>query len=223
VTVPTHIKITFEGIFAPTAEIFTFSMKFTNTGGPFGINDADAQDVHLDQVETATRAFWNTNSFGTGIRVTEFNSYLIGPTGAMVGNPQNRMASPVITGTAAAGFRYPLQTSLCVTTVANNRGPARFGRFFLPQVAHDIDGMGQYDLTAMNSLLVKLVTWTKAVSDAVDIPAFTSGVSLANISSIGTGTMQVVDHLELGLRPDVMRSRANKIPESRLKSAHIDW
>lgn len=221
-TVKPHIKVVFRGVFASSPEEWSFGLHF-DSDDPLGIDDAGAGDVHLDQCLTAAQAFIGTALFQSRVKLTDIRAYKIKPDGLTEGNPNILLIPAGSQPTGASGVSLPLQIAWAVTTVGADRGPARFGRFYLPGPARTVEADGRVNQPQTQEALAQVVTFTKAVSDAVDLSGFTTSANLVNVSGIGTGTTQVVDHLELGRVLDTMRSRRNKLDEAREKSGHIDW
>lgn len=224
-SVPSHLKFTFRGKFLGTPEIWSFGVKFRRTqdaGPDAGIDEIDQSAV--------TSAFSTLLAHGSGatfqqyVKATDWRAYVINEDNRMEGNPLvvDVEASNFI---GAGGTIYPPQIALVVTTVADNRGPARFGRFYLPGPGYGIST--GYALTdgAAGSYAEAATTFLKSISDAIDIPGSLSSSAAVNISENPgpDGTLQEVDHVEVGLVLDTLRSRRNAMLETRHVHGQIDW
>jgi hypothetical protein len=119
--------------------------------------------------------------------------------------------------------RLPISTSACVTLEAVNRGPGRFGRFFLPGIAQGVNTDWRWSVSEVTAMLTPTVTYLKALSDSIDIPDSLVSVPLVNESNVGTGTEQQVDFVRMGRVPDNISRRRNKLLEEYVSSGDIDW
>lgn len=221
VTVPPHVKIVFRGIFASSPEIWSFSTKWKSDVA--GAPDLGVGDIHDDQVEDALTGLFNNSTFSGGVKCTEWRAYKIGADGTMQGNPRQVLFASGSEPQGSSGLRMPTQLSLTVSTVSANRGPARYGRFYLPgpSVAIGSDWrLSASDATAYNAAAV---TFVKAISDACDIPNDQRSVPMINVSGISGGSFQEVDHLRVGRVYDTQRKRRNALVEDYQESGHIDW
>lgn len=219
-TVPTHFKFTFRGDFKETPEhwSFGFHMSRDNPVEP----DAGVEDIDVDAVTEALRTFFDTGTsqVPNNAIATDWRAYQIGTNGRMEGNPLVvDLAGENIDG--GGGMVYPPQVCVVVTTVAVNRGAARFGRFYLPtRAAVGTDSR----MSAVNAadLATAASTFMKSVSNAIDLEDLTSSEGL-NISTLNGGTKQTIDHLEVGRALDTLRNRRKSLVEDRESTGHIDW
>lgn len=217
-----HIKVTFRGVFTGCPEEWSFGLHFSSND-PLGIDDSGASDVHLDQCLAAAQTYMNNARFNDRVKMTDIRAYKIKSDGLMEGNPSILLIPNASQPNGQGATHHPLQIAWCVTTVGAERGPARFGRFFLPGPSVPVDNDSRISANDTNNMLAATVQFTKDVSDAVDLSGVTTSSNLVNVSGIGTGTNQVVDHLELGRVLDTIRTRRNKLDEARVASGHIDW
>lgn len=226
-TVPTHIKVVARGDFvntaggaAATGESWTMSWKFSREGGGLTA-DATASDVHVDAIFTRVGEYLATSQFQDTVVLTGISAYAIKPDGLMEGNPNTFLG----TGTLPRGTgttHYPFQIATVVSTVAVNRGPARFGRFYLPGPALALGADGRMAAINVADLVTTTVDMLKDVSDEVDLGGAGSS-NMINVSSLGGGTKQVVDFVRIGRVYDTHRSRRTSLDEDYQNSGHIDW
>lgn len=223
--VPSHFKFTFRGIFLETPEVWSFGVHFRRT--------LDASpDAGLDAIDQAgvTSAITGLLTGGglapinNGTELVDWRAYVIGTDGRMEGDPLRvDLAASHIKG--PGGVRYPPQVALVVTTVGDNRGPARYGRFYLPGPSQSMDS--DFRLTATNATAYAdaAATFLKGISDSIDLPLTTSSSAACNVSSRGgaDGTLQGVDHVEVGRVYDTLRTRRNSMKEERIVGGNIDW
>lgn len=222
--VPTHFKFTFRGVFTGTPEIWSFGVKFERTVG--GGGDAGVEDVDDATVTTAITDFLASTSapICTIVKCTDWRCYVIGTDGRMEGNPKIvDVSEGAINGTAA--LKYPPQIALVATTVALNRGPARFGRFYIPGPAGSMASDMRLSEATATVYAQSVSAFLKKISDAVDLPGTILSASGLNVSPGGgsSGTAQRIDHVEVGRALDTLRSRRTALLEERFADATIDW
>lgn len=219
-TVPTHFRFTVRGDFVGTPEHWSFGFHMSRdvAGNP----DAKISDIDQAQVTTAITTFWagGGGQTPTDTKVTDWRAYQIGTDGLMEENPLvvDVSANNILGG---VGPKYPPQIAACVTTVAANRGPARFGRFYLPTAA-PIAADKRMSVVTATGIATAATQLLKDVSDAIDLVALTSAVGL-NISASGLGAKQVINHLECGRVLDTLRNRRKSLLEERYVHTLIDW
>lgn len=221
-TVPTHFRIVFRGDFVSTPEHWSFGMHFSRSVD--GIGDADVGDIDESAVTTALTTFFaNANSAVPGVaKATDWRAYQIGTDGKMEGNPLVVDVSQAnIVGTGS-GYTCPPQIACCVTTIAVNRGPARFGRFYLPTKSNNLGSDGRLAAATALQIAEATSTFMKSVSNAIDLPGLASSQGL-NISEGNGGTKQTIDRLAVGRALDTLRNRRKSMVEDRQETGHIDW
>lgn len=219
---PVHMKFVFRGVFLDTPEEWSFSAKFSRDN-EIGA-DATVNDIVQSGVDAAVYGLLTNASFATNVECTEWRAYQIGPSGLMEGNPLIRLAEDMAgipKGTGA--LRYPTDTSLCVTSEAVNRGPGRFGRFYLPGPAKALASDSRLSETDATTYLTLATNFTKAVSDAIDLEG-TQSSEMLNISQVGVaGARQTVDKLKVGRVLDRIERRRRQMVEEWVTSGTIDW
>jgi hypothetical protein len=225
VAVPVHFKLVVRGVFLTTPETWSFSTKYSRDKA--GLPDLGSDDVDGPQITTAVTTLLANSHFSSAVGVSDWRMYAIGPDGLM-SNPEGpkmvTFAPGAIKGTGTV--RFPPQIALCCTTVASNRGPARFGRFYLPGPADAIDTDLRYT-DAQAAVYRTLATqFMKDVSNSIDMGLGSSSEGL-NISDgpagSSTGTRQSIDHMEVGRVLDTLRNRRKGLVEARNVGGHIDW
>lgn len=223
--VPTHFKFTFRGKFLNTSEIWSFGVHFNRNvlAGP----DAGLADVNESAVTAAITQLIAGSGFGvfnTYTQVTDWRAYQIGTDGRMEGNPLvvDIEASNI---KGAGGNRFPPQIALVVTTVADNRGPARFGRFYLPGPAATLETDFRLSVENTTAYAEKATEFLKDLSGAIDVPGTIQSSAGINVSTRGSvdGTKQEIDHVEVGRVYDTLRTRRNALVEERVIHGQIDW
>lgn len=222
--VPTHFRITARGDFTGTPEQWSFGFHFKREQGTGP--DAGLSDIDDAAVTAAFAAFFTAGapSINNKVKMTDWRAYVIGTDGHMEGNPKVVDVSSVpIVG--AAQLVYPPQIALVATLVADNRGPARFGRFFIPGPGVPIDTSWRLSEQVCIDTAEKVTQLLKGVSDAIDIPGGLESSAAVNVSTRGgvAGTLQDVDHVEVGRALDTLRSRRRSLVEERHIHGQIDW
>lgn len=220
--VPEHIKIVFRGVFDNTPEIWSFSTKWSSKHA--GDPDAAAANVIEADVITALNGLFNNAWWQSSAICDGYRAYDIGTDGNMVGNPNivEWVGAARIKGSAAA-HKYPPQIALCVTTEAENRGPGRYGRFFLPGPAIALDTDARLSSGGVGTYVSSVTQFLKDVSDAIDAPFTLTGSSMLNVSAVGTGSSQVVKRVRIGRVYDTLRTRRGALQEEYVSGGDIDW
>lgn len=220
-TVKTHFRIVFRGIFDGSPEIWSFSTKW-GRARPLG-TDALLEDIDTDAVTAAVDAFMSSSDFQSNVKCTEWRAYVIGTDGKMEGDPLLVDLStdpPTGTGTTRA---YPTNVSLCVTTVGEHRGHGRYGRFYLPGTHAQLDSDRHVAVSWLDPMVTHTVTFLKAVSGAIDLPGEIGSSEMLNISNDASGTFQNVQSIKIGRVLDNISRRRNAMTEDYHDSGHIDW
>lgn len=219
--VPTHLYVTFRGTFKTTPETWSFGLRFSRDN-PAG-EDATLGDIDIPGMATDCGTFFNTTAakIPSDVLLTDVRGYIIGTDGRMEGNPEI-VDVTASTYDGAVAPVYPTQVCCVVTHVAANRGPARFGRVFLPTAGNL--GTGKVmSSTEADGIREAYTAFVKNCSDRIDLELAQSAVQL-NISATGAeGFKQTVDHHEVGVVLDTLRSRRRAMVENRRAGGHIDW
>lgn len=221
--VPTHFKFTFRGIFNNSPEQWSFGAHFKRDVG--SAEDSGVDDINQGAVTSALSALMQNVGMGGDVWATDWRAYEIGTNGKMQNNP---LLVDVSSDTSCRGNstnRFPPQIATCITLVANNRGPARYGRFYLPGPSASM--ASDWRMTEANAAAIAetVTTFLKSVADSIDLTLPTTSSECLNVSVRGgaDGTKQTVDHVEVGRVFDTIRSRRNKLLEERHVHGHIDW
>lgn len=221
---PVHMKFSFRGVFVDTPEEWSFGCNFSRNNGTNA--DATVDDIDAGAVTSALAAFighGGSSSFHTDCKATEWRAYTIGPEGTMEGNPlQVDVSGDAINGIAS--LRYPPQVSLVATLVAEDRGPGRFGRMFLPGVASPLGEDYRISIGDATGWANQVGDFLKAVSDSIDLVLTDSSEGL-NISRnpAPDGSRQTIHHVEVGRVYDTLRSRRHAMIEERVVAGPLDW
>lgn len=219
--VPTHFRFVVRGEFTGTPEEWSFGMHFSRDTP--AAPDANLSDVDEGAVTTAVTQFFagGESRIPLACKVTDWRMYAIGTDNHMEGNPLIH----IMTGTPVTGGtqdRYPPQVACVVTTVAADRGPGRFGRFYLPTAAV-LETDRRLSIVTATAIAEASSTFMKDVSNAIDLDLTSSSEGL-NISQIGgEGARQTIDHLEVGRVLDTLRNRRKSMLEEKVSTGHIDW
>lgn len=218
---PVHMRFTFRGDFVSTPEHWSFGLQFSrdNPGEP----DSTVSDIDVDAVTTACDTFFGASfsRIPNNAKMTDWRAYSIGPAGTAEGDILVTDVSALdIKGLDAP--KYPPQVALVVTKVANDRGLAQFGRFYLPTNA-PLATDQRVSVSEATATADAATQFMKDVSDAIDVGGFAVSSEGLNISNRGGGVRQTVDHLELGRVLDTLRSRRRSMLEERHVHGHIDW
>jgi hypothetical protein len=219
--VPTHLRVVFRGEFVGTPETWSFGLKFSRDN-PAG-DDANLGDIDIAGMATDCGTFMGTSGarFPGHCKLLDVRGYIIGTDGKMEGNPEIVDVSSLgLLG--ASTSTHPPQVCLVMTHVAADRGPARFGRTFLPTAAPLVSTDLRVSTANAATIREAYTTFVKACSNRIDLELTQSAVQL-NISDRAGGVRQTVDHHEVGRVLDTLRSRRRAMDEDRLPGGHIDW
>jgi len=137
----------------------------------------------------------------------------------MTGNPRivEFATADFIAGTST--YLVPPQVALCVTTGADDRGPARYGRFYLPAPGKSITGDCRLSATHQTDYSSAVKTFLESVHDAIDIPSSLQESQMVNASAVGSGFEQLVTHIRVGRVLDTIRRRRAQLDEQYLTTA----
>jgi hypothetical protein len=220
-TVQTHFRIVFRGEFDSSPEIWSYSTKWKRAvpGG----TDAELSDLDEGAITTAATDFHANVRFQSNCRLTEWRAYVIGSNGKMEGDPLIvPLDSPGALGTGSTRA-YPTNVSLCVTTVGDNRGHARYGRFYLPSPHAQLDAGRQIASSWLTPVVSEINDFLKDISGAIDLPGVITSAPMMNISNDSAGTNQDVDHIKVGRVLDNISRRRNALDEDYIEGGQIDW
>lgn len=206
-----HCRIVFRGKFKNTPEEWSFSTKWQKdlNNEP----DMDIFNIDASGMQNAIAGLFDRSEFQSNVQCTGWRAYNIDANGRMEGNPRIVEFDPATVLDGIGGITRPPQVALCVTLEADNRGPARFGRFYLPgpAVALGSDSLiSQADATAMATTVR---TFLYAVRDSIDIPQTLARARMVNTSAVGTGTEQYVTKIKVGRVLDTIRRRRFQLVE----------
>lgn len=207
-----HVKIVFRGTYNTTQEEWTFSTKWQKDYGGFAL---DINNIDATAVQTALATLFTTNQrFSQYVRVTGWRAYDIGPSGRMVGNPRIVEFAPAAYIAGTSTYLVPPQIALCVTTGGANRGPARYGRFYLPAPGKSVTGDCRISATDQSDYLTGAKAFLEAVQNAIDIPDTFTPAKMINASAVGAGAEQEVTHIRIGRVLDTQRRRRAQLDEA---------
>lgn len=219
--VPTHFRFTFRGDFVGTPEHWSFGLHYRRNIdlGP----DAGLADIDKAAVTSAVDFFFSLNGvkIPSNAKMTDWRVYQIGTDGKAEGDIHVEDVS-ALTVTGAATPIYPPQVALAITKVADDRGPGRLGRFYLPTAAPIATDL-RLSVSEATAIGNEVQAFLKSISDAIDIPGTLVSSPCVNISAVGAGVLQDVDHVEVGRVLDTLRSRRRSMLEERVELGQIDW
>lgn len=223
-TVPTHFKFTFRGHFDGTPEFWSFGCHFRRDveNQP----DAELSDIDESGVTSAIATLMADASFGTVTRLDDWRAYVIGTDGKMQGNaPLLHTVDPGSPIAGTGGMNFPPQVCVVATKVAANRGPAKRGRMYLPCLGATIGTGGVLSTTNAMNIAVAVSAFLKGISDSIDLPLTVDSSAGINVSDrpVSTGTIQEIDHIEVGRAFDTMQSRRTSLLEDYQADSAIDW
>lgn len=210
-TFPVHNRLVVRGQLGDTKEVFSNVLHFPSdvSVGP----DVLPEDWDTGAMETAIRSLYEDSLISGAVHVTGWRGYQIGADGR-VKDGHKVVVDFTTRGSGGGLHKYPPQVALVITLVADNDGPAHFGRVFLP-----IPNRATLSTTlemapgdADSSLLV-FRTYLNGLLDAM-YPETVIGEGPCNVSKVGTGTLQRVTSLKCGLALDTIRTRRNKLLEN---------
>jgi len=219
--VPTHFRFVFRGRFQDTPEEWSFGVKFSRNV-PLG-GDADLSAINETTVTNAVLALFASSRFQGHIAGVDWRAYVIGTNGKMEGSERLLVDLSASGLGGTSGTKYPPQVALVATLVASERGPARLGRIFLPAPAAVLGDDYRISEAICSDYANDVSTFLKAVSNGIDLPATIESSAGLNISAVGGGVRQVIDHVEVGRVYDTMRSRRQALLEDRVADSTIDW
>lgn len=220
-TVPTHFRIVFRGVWKNTPETWSFGLHFKRNepAGP----DATLGDVDVAAMKNDCKNFFlaGASKIPSSAQLTDVRGYQIGTDGKMQGSPELVDCSDEnIVG--VSGSVYPPQIALVMTHVGAERGPGRFGRVFLPTSA-PLDTDLRISAIQAGMIRDEYVNFIKNCSDRVDLTGIFTSSNLENISAVAGGAKQAVHHVECGRVLDTLRSRRRGLVEERAVGGAIDW
>lgn len=221
--IPKHFRLVFRGIFSGTPETWSFGVHAKRVYGL--TTDPTLADVNMSALNTA----WVTLAGGgaripSNAKLTDIRAYAIGTNGRAEGNVKLfDLGTDGISG--ATGAKYPLQCALVATLKAVNRGPARFGRIYLPTAIAIQAADSRVADSDAAAAATSVADFLKACSDAIDVPDSLTSAPMVNVSTRGgpDGTLQEIDHVEVGRVVDTLRTRRKSLLEERMATGHIDW
>jgi hypothetical protein len=225
VAFPKHFRFVMRGDFKGSPESWSTSCHFNRqvSGSP----DAGLGDIDEDAVSNAVITFLGSYNLPNKVECTDWRMYEIGTNGKMESNgPLLHTFEPGEAKGSNSGIQFPPQLAVCVTLVATQRGPAQFGRMFLPSGNFTPDADWRQSVGACDAYAAATTALLKSIADAIDLPLNPGSASAVNVSDrpIGSaGTGQVIDHVEVGRAYDTIRNRRKSIPEDRQVYGHIDW
>lgn len=224
-TVPRHFKFTVRGSFLNSPETWSFGFHMSNDNSTSG--NADLSNVHEDQVTAALAALFGAAEMSNKVQVDDWRCYDIGNDGKMRGNGPllHAFAPNELKGVSSASL-YPPQVAVAISTISDNRGPAKRGRFYLPGPTVALANDWRMDIAAATAYAAQATTFLKAVSDSIDLDLAESAYG-CNVSpgppGSSTGTLQGIDHIEVGRALDTIRNRRKSLLEEPHVHGHIDW
>lgn len=223
--VPTHFRFVVRGVFLGSPEEWSTSCHFTRANSSAG--DAGLDDINEGNVTTAVTAYFNSNIFPGDVVVRDWRFYVIGTDNTMQGNGPliHEYTDDAVAGTGST-WRLPPQVALVHTLMAANRGPAQYGRMYMPHPSLTLESDGRISSALATAFNNAHVNFLKAVSDCIDL-TFPASSAACNVSpgpsGSSTGTLQQIDHVETGRVLDTIRNRRKSMVEERVASGHIDW
>jgi len=221
--VPTHFQFIFRGTFVNTPEEWSFGAKFSRANA--GEADAGLDDIDDEAVSTAFGTLLGNAYFHAGVKAADWRAYVIGTNGKMEGNGPLLHEFESGNPQGSSGNRQPPQIALVATLVGANKGPGHFGRLYLPGPAKAVADDLRLTITDSTGYLDLVTDFLKDVSDAIDLEVLTQSacVNVSPIGGGGDGTIQEVDHVEVGRVYDTLRTRRRSLLEERVAGGHIDW
>lgn len=210
--VPPHLHVDWRGIFVGTNETWSHGLNLRHRDDP--------TRVKLNDLVGA----WATMAQGIlsgGVQLTDVRVYRIGSNGRMIGNPHVKMLSPEEGPRGnGTGLVYPSQIALAVTLEGPNRGPARFGRFYLPGPNMALQADGRMSESHQTIALGFLREFLFKARDSYDLLGGPDVVDLnpINVSTLGNdgaGTYQEITRVGLGRVFDTQRRRRRSLDEAR--------
>lgn len=221
--VPTHFRFTVRGKFSNTPEQWSFGFHFGRQEPAHG--DLGLGDINQGTFDTALANLMNSGAIDSGCEVVDWRAYVIGTDGKMEGNAPLLRTYTAAELDGSGTITYPPQVALCCTFVAENRGPARLGRMYLPGPAWGLGADRRLSIVNATITAQAVSAFLKGVSDSIDAPGWTNSAEGVNVSSRGGGggTIQTIHHVEVGRVLDTMRSRRAQLLEDRIVDTEIDW
>jgi hypothetical protein len=208
-----------------TPEHWSFGCHFSRVNP--GEADAGLDDVNESSVTAAVVAFLGSTFFSNKMEVRDWRMYVIGTDNKMEGNaPMLHEFAPNELKGASSGGIMPSQCAVAVSTIAVNRGPAQRGRFFLPALVLTIGDDWLLPDAVAGVIRTAATTFLKAIADSIDLEVLNQSACV-NVSpgppGSANGTIQEVDHLEVGRVVDTIRNRRRSMLEQYNVGGHIDW
>lgn len=203
------LRVTIKGGM-PNGEEWSVNPIFS-IGGDFGVPVSNAQ---ANAIATAIAAIvvptGMTNAMSSGTNVTGARVEARSLAGVLEAQAEALKASPTAGGGSAP---HPFQTSAVLSLRTGTPGPSGRGRLFWPATGMGIDGPTlRMNVTAASGLLAGAKTYLSAIEAAIEVSL--TGVALAVWSRKGSGSLSVVNSIQLGNVFDVQRRRRDALVES---------
>jgi hypothetical protein len=217
---PAHISARWTGVFGvgnTVSDIWSMGLNLAQGEGPFfGSDLAPFTQVMADAWVAQIR-----QHVATFARLTKVKAAFVGPeglvlregSGAFIQHERNVSSQGGNPSTAASGIN---QVSLAVSTQSDTPGPTGRGRFYLPAPGVGPDaGTGLLEDTAAQAVADSCAVFI----DTLNAAGFSSPIGDVVIASGGSTSKNLapglrrVTRVRVGRRLDVIRSRANAIPE----------
>jgi hypothetical protein len=206
-----HCRIVIRGFFINTPEEWSFSTKWLKHYSD--LNDLDINNIDESGMLGAVTTLIASGLFNNRVQCSGWRAYDIGSDGNMVGNPRVVEIPTASQPKGTGPLLYPPQASLTVTLEGENRGPARFGRFYLPGPAHALGTDLRLSTVSQTSYLNAAGAFLTDMADAIDIPGGVTRAELINVSGIDGGHQQNVVKVRMGRVLDTIRRRRTSLLE----------
>lgn len=213
--VPRHVRISFRGRFQETPETWSHShnVRRPSNAETFGLGDFDVDGL-VGLWDGFASVVCSVRTVLTDVRI-----YDIGTDGRMVGNP---IVELLTSSTERVGnldsVIYPPQVALVVTTVAPNRGPARYGRFYVPGPGMLLSSDSRLNVERRDQVAAAARTFLNGIRDSYQLAGSPDTVDInpINVSTLGgngAGTTQNISEVRVGRVMDTQRRRRANMDE----------
>jgi hypothetical protein len=210
-----HYLLAWGGTLGSAGEIWSNGVRFASVAD----GDADPDETAvLPAYKNAIVAMMGRGTSKIGpaatLRYVKFNK--IDAEGHYVSNTESNTlftSGPDVKVGNGVGPVHPFSTAVAVTwTTDFSRGRGSKGRIFLPAPCVDINNEGQITASERDGIAVSLSTMISAFNAVNPVPG---DAMRAVVASGVNGALNPIKGVSVGSVPDTMRSRRNKLIESR--------
>jgi hypothetical protein len=206
-----------------------FGLRIGAGAGGGGVASQAQETAMLDDIENDLEAWWNAidGYFPVTTRLSGFKFNAIGTDGLYVGNTTAERTwnggSGIPGGAPPEVNALPSQVAAAVTLRTNvERGLASKGRIYLPPMHYGcLAYSGLMSEACRDALQGETATLITNLNNWPGVDAGADPGHVRVYSKVGNGISRSVTRIDVGLRFDTQRRRANKVAEFRQDSTTV--